>query len=111
MSPTPRTEWHTAHFILRHIAAHYGFTVNEILDDNREMPLVEYRQIAMYLCRQHTALSYPDLGVLFRRDHTTVVHGVQTIGGTHSKRVKTEVQEVDDMITAALSAARARVPA
>lgn len=108
---TLRAEWHTAHYILRRVATHYRHTVSELLADGPGMPIVEYRQIAMYMCREHTALSYPDLGRLFRRDHATVMHGVQMIGSTRSKRVKTAVQEVDDMITAALSAARGSVPA
>ena len=111
MSAASQAEWTAGHFILRRIAGCYGLTVNELLADDRTYPLVEWRQIAMYLCRQHTALSYKDLGVLFRRDHTTVIHGVQTIAASHLARLKTEVQQIDEMITAALSAARGSVPA
>ena len=38
------------------------------------------RQIAMWLCKQHTTRSYPDIGRRFGgRDHTTVLHGVRKI--------------------------------
>lgn len=111
MNTTPRTEWHTAHFILRRVATHYGHTVNELLADNQRQPLTEQRQIAMYLCHQHTHLSFPDLGVLFRRHHTSVMHSVQVTAKSHSRRLKAEVQTVDDMITDVLSVVRDSVPA
>ena len=37
------------------------------------------RQIAMYLCRERLGLSFPEIGRLFRRDHSTVMHGVRHV--------------------------------
>jgi chromosomal replication initiation ATPase DnaA len=39
----------------------------------------------MYLVREHTGLSYPALGRIFRRDHTTVVYAHQIIGAMESE--------------------------
>jgi chromosomal replication initiation ATPase DnaA len=33
----------------------------------------------MYLARAHSGLSYPELGNVFRRDHSSVIHGVRMI--------------------------------
>ena len=46
---------------------------------SRAKPFVYPRQIAMYLARSHTSLSFHDLGRVFGRDHTTVLHAVQRI--------------------------------
>lgn len=43
--------------------------------------IVRPRQIAMYLARNLTGLSYPKLGVHFGRDHTTIIVGVRRIAG------------------------------
>jgi chromosomal replication initiation ATPase DnaA len=107
----PRSEWHAAHYILRTVARHYGHTVNELLADNQTLPLREQRQIAMYMCREHTDLSYPDLGVLFRRHHTSVLHSIQMTEKSRSKRLKAEVSHMDTIIGAALSVARGSIPA
>ncbi len=37
------------------------------------------RMIAMYLVREHIGMSYPIIGYHFRRDHTTVMHGVRKV--------------------------------
>ncbi|MCB0272595.1 MAG: chromosomal replication initiator protein DnaA, partial [Bdellovibrionales bacterium] len=38
------------------------------------------RQIAMYLARKHTDLSFPELGDRFGgKDHTTIMHGVSKV--------------------------------
>lgn len=108
---TPRTEWHTAHYILRRVATHYGYTVNELLADNQTLPLREHRQIAMYMCREYTDLSYPNLGDLFRRHHTSVLHSIQMTEKSRSKRLKAEVSHIDTIIRAALSVARGSIPA
>ena len=42
------------------------------------------RQLAMYLCRRLLNASFPHLGELFERDHSTVIHGVASI----ERRVK-----------------------
>ena len=42
-------------------------------------PYARSRQIAMYLSREITGLSFPELGLRFRRDHTTVIHAWQVV--------------------------------
>ncbi|HEY1095983.1 MAG TPA: chromosomal replication initiator protein DnaA [Alphaproteobacteria bacterium] len=62
------------------VATHYGLDVADILSAKRDRRLAQPRQIAMYLAKQLTALSLPDLGRAFGgRDHTTVLHGVRKI--------------------------------
>lgn len=52
----------------------------EILGSERKAEFVLARQMAMYLCRKHLGLSYPELGRIFGgKDHSTVMHAIKKI--------------------------------
>ncbi|HEY3140576.1 MAG TPA: chromosomal replication initiator protein DnaA [Acidimicrobiales bacterium] len=76
----------TPPFILEETAELFGFTVEEVISKHRQRPLVTARQIAMYVMRELTELSYPNIARVFGgRDHTTVIHAVEKIGSLMSK--------------------------
>ena len=50
-----------------------GYTEHDFKMDWRKADLVKWRHAAMYVARQ-SGLSFPAVGRLFRRDHTTVVY-------------------------------------
>jgi chromosomal replication initiator protein len=58
----------------------FGLSQAELLSSSRTRPLVNARQIAMYVCRELTDLSFPQIAKGFgKSDHTTVIHAVQKI--------------------------------
>ncbi len=62
------------------VAAHFNLNINEMLSARRSRSLARPRQIAMYLSKQYTTNSLPDIGRKFaNRDHTTVIHAVKKI--------------------------------
>jgi len=62
------------------VAAHFNLSMQELLSARRSRSLARPRQIAMYLAKQHTTSSLPDIGRKFsNRDHTTVIHAVKKI--------------------------------
>ncbi|MFZ2510154.1 MAG: chromosomal replication initiator protein DnaA [Gordonia sp. (in: high G+C Gram-positive bacteria)] len=63
-------------------AEYYSISVDELRGPGRGRPLVGYRQIAMYLCRELTDQSLPQIGEAFNRDHTTVMHADRKIRET-----------------------------
>ena len=66
--------------IQKRVAAHYGVRVSEMFSARRARNIARPRQIAMYLAKNHTSFSYPEIGRQFGgRDHTTVMHAVKTI--------------------------------
>jgi chromosomal replication initiator protein len=76
----------TPQLILDETAKFFGFTIEEIISKHRQRPLVTARQIAMYVMRELTELSYPNIAREFGgRDHTTVIHAVEKIGTLMSK--------------------------
>jgi chromosomal replication initiator protein len=66
--------------IKKKVAEHYGLKTADLESPNRSRSIVRPRQIAMYLARLLTPRSYPEIGRRFgNRDHTTVMHAVETI--------------------------------
>lgn len=67
--------------IIAQVAACHGITVEEILGPSRKMAIITARQDAMvevFLARPD--LSFPMIGRIFHRDHSTVVHTVKRRG-------------------------------
>jgi chromosomal replication initiator protein len=66
--------------ILKVVAAHYGLRVSDMKARSNSKPIAFPRQVAMYLCRRLTPLSYPEIGRLFNdKHHSTVMHSVEKI--------------------------------
>ena len=62
------------------VAAHFNLDIQEMLSAKRSRSLARPRQIAMYLTKQYTTNSLPEIGRKFsNRDHTTVIHAVKKI--------------------------------
>jgi chromosomal replication initiator protein len=70
----------TPQLILDQTASMFGLSIEEITGRSRRRPLVTARQVAMYVMRELTDLSYPGIAREFGgRDHTTVIHAVEKI--------------------------------
>lgn len=65
--------------IQRSVAAHFGLTVGMLTGPRRARAIARPRQMAMYLASVKTNKSLPQIGRAFRRDHTTVMHGIRVI--------------------------------
>ena len=66
--------------IQRQVSDHYNIRLSDMIGPKRLRIYVRPRQVAMYLCKQMTSRSLPEIGRRFgRRDHTTVMHGVRKI--------------------------------
>lgn len=81
--------------LLAEMAIILGQSVEALRGKSRQRPLVTSRQIAMYVFRDLTDLSYPAIARLFGgRDHTTVIHAVEKI-----QRLMSERKQVYDQVT------------
>jgi chromosomal replication initiator protein len=66
--------------IIKSVASHYGLRVSDLKARTNAKPIAFPRQVAMYLCRRLTGLSYPEIGRLFNdKHHSTVMHSVEKI--------------------------------
>ena len=76
--------------IMGQTASFFDVTIEQLCSSDRSRPIVEARQIAMYLCRNLTDLSLPKIGEAFGgRDHTTVMYANKKIGGLMTERRET----------------------
>ncbi|ORJ58252.1 chromosomal replication initiator protein DnaA [Geothermobacter hydrogeniphilus] len=66
--------------IQKTVAAHYGIKVSDLKSSKRLKALVLPRQVAMYISRQLTPCSYPEIGDKFGgKDHSTIIHAIKKI--------------------------------
>jgi chromosomal replication initiator protein len=66
--------------IQRKVGEHYAVRLSDLIGPKRQRPIARPRQVAMYLAKQLTSRSLPEIGRRFGgRDHTTVMHGVRRI--------------------------------
>ncbi|MFD1702720.1 chromosomal replication initiator protein DnaA [Methylopila henanensis] len=80
--------------IQRIVARHYNVSRADLLSSRRTQTVVRPRQVAMYLSKQMTLRSLPEIGRRFGgRDHTTVLHAVRKI----DELVKTDVALSDEI--------------
>ncbi len=85
----------TAARIIELTAEMFNFDIEQITGGSRRRPLVDARQVAMYVVRNMTDLSFPDIGRAFGdRDHTTVMHAVRKIEARMGER-----QQIFDKVT------------
>ena len=87
--------------IMAQTAAYFGLTIEDLQGPSRTRVLVTARQIAMYLCRELTDASLPQIGKLFGgRDHATVIHANKKIGALMAERraIYNQVTELTNRI-------------
>lgn len=69
----------TPDLIVRYVCKYYGIEAHQIKSQLRSKNISEPRQLAMYLIRHMTKMSFLDIGKYFGRDHGTVQHSVKKV--------------------------------
>jgi chromosomal replication initiator protein len=76
----------TVELIQKTVADYYKMKVADMFSKRRPSSIALPRQVAMYLAKELTQKSLPEIGELFGgRDHTTVLHAVRKIGQQRGK--------------------------
>ncbi|MCW2903183.1 MAG: bacterial chromosomal replication initiator protein DnaA [Streptosporangiaceae bacterium] len=91
----------TSATIMAQTATYFGIAIDDLCGPSRSRVLVTARQIAMYLCRELTAMSLPKIGQQFGgRDHTTVMHADRKIRSLMAERrsIYNQVTELTNRI-------------
>jgi len=93
----------TVEEIQRKVSDHYNIRLSDLIGPKRVRTFARPRQIAMYLCKQLTSRSLPEIGRRFGgRDHTTIMHGVKRI--EELKQLDGQIAEDVEMLRRALEA-------
>ena len=83
--------------IINEVARTYDVSEKDIISKRKTAELAKARQIAMYIARETTELSYKPIGEAFGKDHTTVLYAVKKVeaflkDNPHEKEI------IDDII-------------
>jgi DnaA-like protein len=66
--------------VLRVVAQAYSLSVADITGKDKHKNTAEARCVACWLLRTRTKLSFPEIGRILRKDHTTIMVGVKKCG-------------------------------
>ena len=91
----------TAEDILKAVSAKTGIKISDIRSQKKNKNIVLSRQIAMYLTRKMTSLSFPDIGdKIGGRDHSTVIYATNKIKQTTESdpSLKNIIEDIEDTL-------------
>ena len=83
--------------IIKAVSSQYQIPETDILSKRKTAPIVFARQVAMYIARETTELTYKAIGQCFGKDHTTVIFSVEKTEA-YLKDHPFEKEMVDDII-------------
>ena len=89
--------------IIRKVADHYNLRMSDMISARRSRTISRPRQLAMFLAKNLTSKSLPEIGRRFGgRDHTTVIHAVKKIEELKNKdlQIAEEVEILRRMLEA-----------
>ena len=79
-SPIQHRRTATSKAIQTVVADYFGIDVSDLVSLKRTKELVQPRQIAMYMCRELTQMSYANIAQAFNREnHTTIIHACKQV--------------------------------
>ncbi len=78
----------TVEYIIKVVGEFFGIKVNELKSKKKSKQIAIARQVAMYLSRYLTKMSYPHIGEKFGKDHSTVIHAENQI----KKKIQTDTE-------------------
>ncbi len=87
--------------IINKVGNYYGVTKEELRSSSRTRRVAQPRQIVMYLIREETDASLPQIGAeLGGRDHTTILYGYERVRARleHDNQLKREVMNLKEQL-------------
>jgi len=79
--------------IIKKVADYYQMEIKDIKGKSRKRNNVKARFISLYLIKNNTRLKLKTIGDIVGRDHTTVIHSLQTIQNTLSLHYDTDLKD------------------
>lgn len=88
IAPTAQQNQHriSAKQLVDRVAKYYNLTAKDLFGTSRVKDIKNARQVAMYLMNKDLELSTVKIGAEFKKDHTTIMHGIKVI----EKNLKTD---------------------
>ena len=98
---TAREKTISIYEIQKQVSSYYNLLQSDMCSSRRSINVARPRQIAMYLCKNLTSFSYPEIGKAFGgKDHTTVIHAVKKIEllFNNDQRIKKQIKDLKESI-------------
>jgi len=83
--------------ILRVVAKYYGIQARDLKESTRRKSIVLPRQIAIFLIRKQTGLSFMEIAQVFEKDHTTIIYACRKV--EKAARDKLEIRKAIENIS------------
>lgn len=80
------------------VCSHFNIKLGLIHTASRKREIVQARQVAMYLAKQHTDMSFSQIGILIgKKNHATVLHACKTVKNQLEvdKNFRRDVEEIE----------------
>jgi len=97
----PKTRSITPEVIMQTVGDYYGITTEDIISPTRRREITVPRQIAIYLTREMTTMSLPQIGQAFgNRDHSTILHSCNLVSNNikSSSSMASVVNDIKNLI-------------
>lgn len=65
--------------IQRAVCSHFHLRPSDLMSKDRHKTTIFARHVAMYFCKQKLAVSFPEVGRVFGKDHSTVINAVRKV--------------------------------
>ena len=91
----------TVDVVMQTVSDYYGITAADLISSTRRREITVPRQIAIYLTREMTAMSLPQIGQAFgNRDHSTILHSCNTVAANikSSSSMASVVNDIKNLI-------------
>ena len=101
MEPRTKNKHFTITKIIKSVAKYHDIKVSDIKSKRRTRDISVPRQIAMFLCREHTKSALSEIGRQFGgKDHTTVLFSYKKISNLikENNELKASIQEILGLI-------------
>ena len=87
----------TPDMIIAQVAKKYGVSKQDLYGRQRTKQIASARNISIYIIRRVTGISFPAIGELFERDHSTIISANDTVK-TNMKSTPLFAMEIEDLI-------------
>ncbi len=90
----------TPEMIIKIVCDHFKLNAEKLKSKHRAKELVYARHVIFHFIRKHTSMTLKSAGLLFNRDHTTVIHSIETLSDLMDTEpnVRTEIELLETAI-------------
>ncbi len=89
-------------YIKTTVAGFFGLSVRDLISDKKKRTYSYPRQLAMYLARKYTHLSYQQIGDAFgHKNHSTVIYAIQRVtkNKDREKEIRNQLNQIENLLS------------